>query len=163
MLDRAILPRRVHPLKNQQQRPAILRIQPLLHLTRRRAALREQFLRVRFRLHPLRIRRVKILQSKLLPIPNAKWHRQLLRFIQQFLRLHSPQWDPEKPPPTLPHLPYGVRRLASAFELTPAPPNRSSCRQLPPLRTLCPLRLNSFRITSSSPQSKKQRASTAKS
>src|SRR5262249_38158046 len=48
MLDRAVLPGRIHRLKDQQYRPTILSIKPILQLGEQRDPRRERFLRSRF-------------------------------------------------------------------------------------------------------------------
>jgi len=77
VLDGAILAGGIHGLKNQQQRPFILRIEPPLQLGERFETVFQQIVRVFLRFQFPGIVRLKILQAKFAAIANAIAVRQV--------------------------------------------------------------------------------------
>ena len=90
VLDGAVLARRVHPLKDQQQRPAILSVELLLHLARQGTVLFRQFLRVLLGFHSLRFPGVEVFQMELATLRDAKRLGKPRRFFNQFSVVHKP-------------------------------------------------------------------------
>ena len=72
VLHGAVLARRVHPLKDQQHRPAILGIELLLHLARQGTVLFRQFLGVLLGFHTLALGWAKSFRWNLLPFVMQK-------------------------------------------------------------------------------------------
>src|SRR5713226_45906 len=89
VFDRAVLAGGVHALKNQQQRPHILRVQLLLHLREHLAALPQHALRVLLRFHSVRVARIKILQPEFFAVCHAIRRRQARRFFDELAIFHK--------------------------------------------------------------------------
>ena len=84
MLDRSILTRRIHSLKDQQQAPPILRIELVLKFLDMRHALFQQSLGLLLGLQFPRVLRVEVFQAKLNPVTYAVRFRQFACPVHQF-------------------------------------------------------------------------------
>ena len=82
VLDRSIFPGRIHGLKNQQQAPAVLRRENVLQMAQFLDAVRQQFLRLRlqFRLQPVRVGGVVILEAEVFSVFDAVAPEQFVDF-----------------------------------------------------------------------------------
>ena len=89
VLDHAILASGVHSLEDDQDRPAILRIEFLLQVVEHAFARIEYTLRVLFVFHPGRGSGIPVFQSKLLSLRNAKGFRQSRGLFDEFVVFHD--------------------------------------------------------------------------
>ena len=86
VLDGAILARRVHRLKNQQQPPAILRVELVLQLCKLQGGVLQQLFRfiLEFPRKPARILRIKVTQAKLSAMVDSVESGQRPQFLLLF-------------------------------------------------------------------------------
>src|SRR6185312_9816219 len=77
MFDQPVFADRIHPLQNDQDRPAVLCVKLVLQIAHFRDSPVQQLLRVFLGVNMRRARRIKILQPEFLPMIYAVWIGQL--------------------------------------------------------------------------------------
>src|SRR5262252_2724867 len=90
MLNRAVLARRVHRLKYQQQGPLVLRVQHVLLLREPLGAASEKLGRLALaQLQAAGICRIDAVEAKALAVGNAEWVDVFLDAVENFLSWHG--------------------------------------------------------------------------
>src|SRR5262245_16705350 len=90
MLNRAVLARRIHRLKNEQQGPLVLRVQHVLLLREPLGAASEQFGCLALaQLQVASVSRIDAVQAKALSLGNAEWVDVFLDAIENFPSWHG--------------------------------------------------------------------------
>ena len=90
MLNRAVLARRVHRLKYQQQRPTVLRVQHLLLLSEPLGAASEQLGRLALaQLQAASVCRIDAVQAKAIARGHAEWVDVFLDAVENFSSWHG--------------------------------------------------------------------------
>jgi hypothetical protein len=95
VLDRPVLPRRIHRLEDEEQRPAILPVKHVLQFGERTHTGLQRLLRARLvlGLEFTRVARIDILQPEFLSVPDAVRLGQYVGCFDDFLGFHMMMLD----------------------------------------------------------------------
>src|SRR5262245_60962931 len=89
MLDRTVLAGRVHRLKHEQQRPAILGVEYLLFLREPLGASGKQLRGLAFaQIEAAGVSRIEVFQAKALALGDAEWLNVLLDAVESLFFAH---------------------------------------------------------------------------
>src|SRR5262249_9727581 len=93
VFDGAIFAGGIHGLKNQEQRPAVLRVKFFLVFRQQFFAVLQSFLGVFLAFQAVGVFLVVVLATNILPLANAIGTGNILRFPSEFLALHADKFS----------------------------------------------------------------------